>query len=150
MNYRFNVEDYMVKYPYIGNRKMKVAEAFNFLKNCNIRHLPIIEKGKVVGIVSDRDLREAKHFEDPPLLVEDVMKTEPFMVPEGTKLADVADVMAKGKYGCTVVQDRSGRLTGIFTTTDAMRLLALILRESPETRFHALPVDTFVREEIAI
>lgn len=91
-----------------------------------IRHLPVLDGGKLVGILSQRDalLVETLRDVDPAKVqVEDAMSTELYIVDPNDRLVDVAEAMAEHKYGCAIV--KSGReIVGIFTTVDALRALA--------------------------
>lgn len=120
----------MTKHPYIANRKMTVPDAQSFMKECGIRHLPVIEGGRIIGVVSDRDLNKAVNFVGPgDLLVEDVMVPDPYSVDKSTPLSQVVKVMADRRYGCAIVKDESEQVIGIFTTTDALRLLSQFLTQ---------------------
>lgn len=95
------------------------------MKRTGIRHLPILSKGKLVGIVSDRDLRRAEFFSDTmELFVADMMTENPYSLRVGTPLSTVASEMALHKYGCTVIKNNEDEIVGIFRTTDGMRLLS--------------------------
>jgi len=132
----------MTRYPYIANRKMTVKDAFSFMKECDIRHLPVIQDGRIVGVVSDRDLRQAMAFTGPgEILVEDVMVNNPYRVKMGTPLAKVAQVMAENRYGCTLIENEKGHVVGIFTTTDGMRLLANLLNKADESGAKVYEID---------
>jgi len=122
------IEDEMTEYPTIASSKMPVTEAIELMKKHDIRHLPVIEKGIVIGIISDRDLRQAELLSDAmTMVVSDVMTAYPYCVQVGTPLSEVAYEMAKHKYGCVVILNRISRVVGIFTTTDGMRVLSEIL-----------------------
>jgi acetoin utilization protein AcuB len=96
-----------------------------------VRHLPVLEGGKLVGIVSSRDLYflETLRDVDPAeVTVEEAMTQTPYVVSAETPLAEVAAAMAEHHYGSAVVTDAHG-VAGIFTTVDGMRALAAVLAE---------------------
>lgn len=125
------IEDHMTDYPSIASKKTTVKEAMEFMKGCGIRHLPVVEKNEVVGVVSERDLKQAELLSDAmTMVVADVMTPKPYCVKVGTPLREVAREMAKHKYGCTVILNQHDRVVGIFTTTDGMRVLSEILSSS--------------------
>jgi CBS domain-containing protein len=107
-----------------------------------IRHLPVVEdEHKMIGIISDRDLRlSMKEMEQGPgtapkgyylpaltkvksIMMKDVVTTRP-----DVPLAEAVGMMSDRKIGALpVVED--GKLVGIVTETDALRLLAKMLKE---------------------
>ncbi len=146
MKYKTKVSDTMTKHPYLANRKMTVKEAAHFMQECRIRHLPVIENNKIVGIVSDRDLQRAGSFRGPgELSVGDVMTQNPYCVRKGANIAQVARTMAKERIGSVIVLDEQDQVIGIFTTTDAMILLSEIIEtRGPMSReHHELPWESF-------
>ncbi len=139
-------EQNMTKHPYIANKKMTIVEATRFMDDCGIRHLPVTENEKLIGVVSDRDLKKAQAFAGPgTLLVEDVMTYNPFCVKKGASLAQVARSMAEQRIGSAIVKDENDQVVGIFTTTDGMRLLSEILKKEGAGRNqpHEIGYDTF-------
>ena len=97
-----------------------------------IRHLPIVDDGKLVGIVSERDLMGAaakqifglKQTSQAALLksvaVKDVMKKHVISVEPDTEITEAAHLMAEKKIGCLPVVS-AGALIGLVTTTDILR-----------------------------
>ena len=135
------IEEHMTEYPAIASRDTTVSEAFLFMNEMGFRHLPVLEDGKVVGIVSDRDLRQAKFLaDDEDIRVADVMTMEPYCAKVGTPLSEVAKKMADNKFGSTVILNDTGQVVGIFTVTDAVRLLSEILasENGPQARHWAI------------
>lgn len=127
------IESHMTQYPTLAMEETTLNEALEYMEKSGIRHLPVLHKERVVGVVSERDLRQYAMISDSmDILVADVMTKAPFCVYVGTPLSDVAHEMAKHKYGCAVVLDRADKVVGIFTTTDGMRVLSEILTNSPE------------------
>lgn len=92
-----------------------------------IRHLPIIENDRMVGIVSDRDIRNLEL--DMPLKARDVMTDAPFEVTSGSLLSDVVLEMSSRKLGSVLVFNPEDKTYSIFTSVDALNCLNEILRD---------------------
>lgn len=106
-----------------------MAVAHTMMRGQHIRHLPVLRQGKLVGIVSDRDLRliETLQEVDPTkVAVSEAMTTDTYVVTPDASLSDVVGAMALHKYGSAVVCDH-GHVVGIFTTVDACSALAELL-----------------------
>ncbi len=109
----------------------KVVALFHFEA---IRHLPVIEKGKVVGIVSDRDVKkilgsrkrtkaqkeDPASFAFPGRKVRTLMHRGLLTIGPEEKASDAAAIMAKKKIGCLPVVEK-GKLVGILTASDILR-----------------------------
>ena len=103
-----------------------LKKAAEMMSKLNIRHLPVLQKGKVVGILSDRDVKLAGSMvgaEAEKLPVIDVCSGNPYTVGPDAPLSEVSRIMADKHYGSALVLDDQ-ELVGIFTTTDACRVLA--------------------------
>ena len=119
----------MTPQPVTVGRQESLATAHRLMRSHDIRHLPVLEQGDLVGILSQRDLllletlRGVDIDED---LVEDAMTTDTYAVSPDTPVATVARHMARKRYGCAVIMER-GRVAGIFTATDALRIVAAVV-----------------------
>lgn len=127
------IDEHMTEYPSFASRKTPVKEAAEFMEQMGFRHLPVLEGVEVVGIVSQRDLRQAVLFsKEIKLTLEDVMTREPYVVTTEARLATVVNEMADRKIGSAIVLDPDRRVAGIFTTTDAMKILGQVLERDSE------------------
>jgi len=106
-------------------RDQKLETAHKLMRKFKIRHLPVLARGKLVGVLSLGDLNLIETLPDvvpAEVSVEDAMVSDPYIVPPHAKLRDVAAEMAKRKLGSVlIVQDK--RLAGVLTTIDALRAL---------------------------
>jgi acetoin utilization protein AcuB len=128
------VRDYMTPSPHSIGVTLTVGDAKNMMKAYQIRHLPVLDGGGLVGLVSDRDVQmiEAMAKGNPDAVsVEEAMSQAVYTVSPTTPLQVCALHMQKHKLGSAVVMEGK-RVVGVFTTTDAMRALAEVLAAEPE------------------
>jgi acetoin utilization protein AcuB len=131
------LKNVMTPFPYSIDADAPVDEALRFMREHRIRHLPVIDAGKLAGLVSDRDIKLmlGPDFAYPSareLKVRDVLVADSYIVELATPLLEVLAHMAEHRLGSAVVT-RHGKLAGVFTTTDACRAFAEHLREPTTT-----------------
>ena len=122
------IRQFMTPTPETIATDLTLAQARERMFGLSARHLPVVENGELVGILSDRDISLAEGIggDLARLLVRQVMTVQPFTCGPNAHLHAVAAEMAAHKYGSAIVVDRDhpGHVVGLFTTTDALRALA--------------------------
>jgi acetoin utilization protein AcuB len=124
-----HIDKYMTPGPHSVGQEQPLVQAHKLMRDHHIRHLPVLHGGKLVGVLSDRDLHliESLRDVDPDkVLVEEAMSDVVYTVTPKAPLDEVVREMAQHKYGCAVVED-NGKVVGVFTTVDAMRAFADLL-----------------------
>jgi len=113
----------MSKYPILGTPEMSSRQAMRLMKTFHIRHLPVVEGDAIIGVVSERDLLGVADAK----AIGELMGKKPYVVGPETPLSEVTCNMASEKFGSTVVVSGTKEVLGIFTTTDALKLLTWYL-----------------------
>ena len=129
------VKDWMTKTVITIDVKDSMEDAINSLKEYDIPMLPVMKKGKLVGIVTDRDLKRASPSDSTTLEVHEllfliseikvrnVMTKDPITVPSNFTVEEAAEVfLRKGISGAPVV-DQEGQIVGTITKEDLFRVL---------------------------
>jgi acetoin utilization protein AcuB len=122
----------MTPFPYFVEAGDSLLVARTLMVRHEVRHLPVKEGDKLVGVLTDRDIKRAldPDLGLPPkdeLFVRDVSEPDAYTVDTSEPLDRVLEEMA-GRHMGSVLVTSHGRLAGIFTTTDACRLLCEQLR----------------------
>jgi CBS domain-containing protein len=115
-----------------------VEAAVQLLRQRGVRHLLVMKKDKLVGILSDRDLKRAMDPGRPkkkllnigglffllePILVREIMSPDPITVGPDLSAQEAASIMVAERFGALPVEDE-GRTVGIVTETDLLRYFA--------------------------
>ncbi|HEY3497394.1 MAG TPA: CBS domain-containing protein [Polyangiaceae bacterium] len=123
------IADRMTRTPHLVGMEQSMKVAHDLMREHHVRHLPVLHGGKLVGVVSQRDLHlvESLGDVDPERIrVEEAMSQDVYAVPPKTPLKEVVTEMAARKLGSAVVVDGT-QVVGIFTTIDALDALAEVL-----------------------
>jgi CBS domain-containing protein len=126
--------------PYSLSPEAGLDEAMNLMDQHDIRHLPVVASGRLVGVVSNRDLLEATGWKkngvwrccgpDAPKRLGEIMQTSPVTLAPGDSVVSAAVEMSLRRIGCLPVVE-SGRLVGIVTETDLMRAFVSCCERNP-------------------
>jgi acetoin utilization protein AcuB len=112
-----------------------MQDAMKLLKEHEIGMLPVLKKAKLVGIVTDRDLKRASASDATTLeihellyllsriKVKDIMTKEPITVPPDFTVEETAEILLKNKISGVPVVDKKGQILGTITKSDVFRVL---------------------------
>jgi acetoin utilization protein AcuB len=129
---------------------LPIVDALNLMKRERIRRAPVVKDGKMVGIVSDKDLLNAStspatslsvwelNYLLSKITVKEVMSKKVLSVSENTPIEEAARIMADNKIGGLPVT-RDDEVVGIITETDLFKIfLELMGAREPGVRVTAL------------
>ena len=128
------VKERMKRDPVTAKKDDSFRYALKLIRKEGIRHLPVVENKKVVGIVTDRDLRQAApspattlevhelNFLLERLKIEAIMTKKVITIGQGADLLEAAKLLLTHKIGCLPVVDQD-ELVGIITEGDLLRAL---------------------------
>lgn len=112
----------MTPFPYSIDANATIREAQAMMSDHDIRHLPVKDNGKLISVITDRDIKLATHHtlerNIDELRVRDLCVAEAYIVDLTERLDSVLLRMAQRHIGSALVA-KNGKLVGIFTTTDA-------------------------------
>lgn len=127
------VSDWMTKGPVTLREHDELGTAAALFKLGRVRHLPVVRGGKLVGLVTQRDLLRAlgsrARAGERTTPVKTLMRTSLFTAHPTTPLREVALAMLKKKIGCVPVVGVGKKLLGIVTEADLVRLAAQVLED---------------------
>lgn len=151
------VEELMTSKVFVVEQDDYVDRVFFLIHYESIRHLPVVEKGKVIGIVSDRDLYKAlgpksnsraiaeasgpnaSELYVSTKRVRHIMRRGVITVHRDTSASDAAAIMADNKIGALPVVDKDDRLVGILSSTDILRVFSKLDKAGGEKEKKPLP-----------
>ena len=126
------INSVMTPCPYTINSTQSIDQALEMMGVRGIRHLPVVENGDLIGVLTEQYITVAKTVCDTSgycPLVGDICKKDPLVADSEALVADVAAEMASQKAEVALVADDNGNFLGIFTTTDACRVLSMMFEE---------------------
>jgi len=125
-----SVGDFMTRELVTVNESDDLALAENMLRLGGIRHLPVVREGRLVGLVTHRDLlRSAMSRDRRSTTAGDIMTRDLESVRPDTSLVRAARLMLEKKFGCLPVTEGTGRLVGIITESDFVRFAADVVQD---------------------
>jgi acetoin utilization protein AcuB len=139
-----------------------VAKAYHLMKQVGCRHLPVLEQGRLVGMISDRDVQRALNSNvrdifsmpvvelslEPNALVREFMSSPIVTVPADKDLLSATKMMIEQKIGALVIVEDQ-KIVGIMTRHDLLVVLADVLEHPHSTivdRLESLAYNSGVGE----
>lgn len=125
---QYQVKDFMTKFPHTIGVNQRLPKAKEMMREYDVRHLPVLQGGELVGIISDRDINFAESIpsiDTDKLTIEEVYTADPFQVNPTEDLLKVCQSMSEKKIGCALITEQNN-LIGIFTWIDALNAFVKI------------------------
>jgi len=131
-NDKWSVGEWMTANPETVEPSTSVRTAFFRMRSEGVRHLPVVDDGKLVGMVTDRDLRRPDLTDEPDgwhdyyrldesYEVRHVMTTHLSTARTADPLEKAVETLVERKFGALPVVDKNDRLIGILTSFDLLR-----------------------------
>lgn len=122
------VEDYMSTALVTAAPDDAIDDVDFEMKMANVRHIPVLDRQRLVGIVSQRDLLRALARSDGrSVVIRSIMTTRVRTVPADAPALQAIDLMLTHKIGCVPALGEDGQLVGLVTETDFLRLARQVL-----------------------
>jgi acetoin utilization protein AcuB len=113
-----------------------IRETFFRMRENRVRHLPVLDGARLVGILSDRDLRRPDWVDEAPdlshdyrlddsLSVADLMTRNPITVHTYDDLRTACELINRHGFGALPVLDKGDHLVGILSKADLVRAFSL-------------------------
>lgn len=129
------VSQYMSRSVVTVTPATEFHRAFDLMRSRNIHHLPVVDGGRIVGIVAERDLLlAAANFGSSEVAVGEIMRGPAVCVAETALLKEAARLLVVRHIGSLPVLDSKKALVGIITETDIFKIAAGMLRARPAAR----------------
>jgi len=134
-----NVRDYMKSPVSTVTPDTLIDNAMETMREKHVRRLPVVENGKLVGLVTRNIIREATpsaptlltlwglHYQLSCMKVRDVMRTDVIVVHPNDTIKEVLGISEKHRIGTFPVVDDNGNLVGIITGTDLLHIMVKLL-----------------------
>lgn len=131
------IGDVMTRGPWVVDDDAPLRQARSLMVDREVHHLPVLRRGELVGVLSDRDVKRALDPElglppEEELFVRDVCVFDAYSVAPTEPLERVLRTMADRHIGSALVTD-AGHVVGILTASDACRLFANFLQATRPT-----------------
>lgn len=131
MKLKVPVKDFMTKFPHTIGDDQSLKKGSAMMGEHRVQHLPVLHGGKLVGILTDRDIRLVESFRDIDInkvSIKEAFTPDPYIVAPTAALEDVCEHMAKHHFSCALISDSHDHVIGIFTWIDALKAMTKIIR----------------------
>ena len=134
--------DLMTPDPLTVTPKSTIAEAWEVMRELAVRHVPVVEDGALVGMLSDRDLAQVDMVrvlrvegadalrEEMETPIVEIMRSDVISVEPETEMSDVISLLLEHKIGAVpVVESGTREVLGIISYVDLLRALQELIEE---------------------
>ncbi len=130
-----------------------LQKAINLQKECKVNTLPVMDNQKLVGIITDRDIKRASVSDKMPLdineaislaseiKVRDVMTPHPVTIPYEYTMQEAAEILLNNKISGAPVMDNDGKMIGIINRSDALKVLISLTGSDKKGYLFAFSVE---------
>jgi acetoin utilization protein AcuB len=127
------IKDWMAKNPITITEDTSMIKAIHIMREHRFRRLPVVSQGRLVGMVTDRDLKEASpskattldvhelYYLLAELQVKEIMSRNPISVSQDETVERAAQLMLDHTISGLPVLDKSGNVVGVITQSDVFR-----------------------------
>ncbi len=132
------VKEWMAKDPIVIDEHTSIMKATQIMKEHGIRRIPVVRDGRLIGIISDRDIKEAApskatsldvhelYYLLSEIKVKDIMTPDPITLRENDSVEKAAVIMLENRISGIPVADDDYHVIGVITQTDVFKVMISI------------------------
>lgn len=132
------IKEWMTKNPIVIDEYTSIMKANQLMKENGIRRIPVVKNNKIVGIVSDRDIKEAApskatsldvhelYYLLSEIKIKDIMTANPITINDHDSVEKAAVIMLENKISGLPVLDAESNVVGMITQTDVFKVMISI------------------------
>ena len=132
------VKEWMASKPIVVDENTSIMKATQIMKENNIRRIPVVRDGRLIGIISDRDIKEAApskatsldvhelYYLLSEIKIKDIMTPDPITLRENDSVEKAAVIMLENRISGMPIVDDDNRVVGIITETDVFKVMVSI------------------------
>ncbi len=132
------VKEWMAKDPIVIDENTSIMKATQIMKEHGIRRIPVVRDGRLIGIISDRDIKEAApskatsldvhelYYLLSEIKVKDIMTPDPITLKENDSVEKAAVIMLENRISGIPIVDDNYHVIGVITQTDVFKVMISI------------------------
>jgi len=132
------VKEWMATKPIVVDENTSIMKATQIMKENNIRRIPVVRDGRLIGIISDRDIKEAApskatsldvhelYYLLSEIKIKDIMTPDPITLRENDSVEKAAVIMLENRISGMPIVDDDYHVIGIITETDVFKVMVSI------------------------
>ncbi len=132
------VKEWMATNPIVVDENTSIMKATQIMKEHGIRRIPVVRDGRLIGIISDRDIKEAApskattldvhelYYLLSEIKVKDIMTPDPITLKENDSVEKAAVIMLENRISGMPVVDDDYHVVGVITETDVFKVMISI------------------------